>query len=364
MRKVTSLALAGCLLLSSPTISLANDIYVNVVNPVLTPVLYQDNVPADVKATLYETKPEVISHKLSDKLIINEKEVDLGSRKIYKNAEGITMIPLRVVCEELGYEVSWNENINGAEIRKGALWSMIKVGEDYYTYGKMAPMKLGAAAELLPGTTFVPLNFVTEILRGELKLDTQGVINISTEQSQVKLSSISIHGKITEITKTEKNTMIWVEGKVFGEEVYDETMVLNISERTKLIDPLINEGLSLADLKVGDMVRGFYGPAVTSSIPPQASAERLEVLNNVDVRQGIITEIINNGQSKQIHLDGQMDGIVLNLGDDCKIVNKDNEELAFDDLHKGLKIEALHDLKVTKSLPPITNVKKIIVIAE
>lgn len=51
----------------------------------------------------------------------------------------------------------------------------------------------------------------------------------------------------------------------------------------------------------------------------------------------------------------------LDIYDDVKIVTEDNKELNFADLEKGMKVEAFHSLLVTRSLPPISPAKKIIV---
>ena len=111
-----------------------------------------------------------------DKILINEKEINL-EKELYNNEDGMAMIPLRQIVEELGYEVKWNNESRSIELTKGVQWTSLTIGEDNYNFAKMI-VKLGAAPELKEGTTFIPLTFVEEVLKVEINITDTGKIKI------------------------------------------------------------------------------------------------------------------------------------------------------------------------------------------
>lgn len=341
MRRVTSLVLVGSLILGSTMTSLAEENN-----------FQEDLMPIPV---LYTTNKIQDNH-----LIINEKDILLGSEKIYKLEDKTFMIPLRLVTEELGYEVKWNEEINAVELIKGPHWIMIKTDEDYYSFGKMAPVRLGTTAEIINGITYVPMNFFTDILRVDAKCDSTGTVKITDQTSKVVSSVICTAGKITEVIKSDTKTMVQIE-TMGNNEGYEGVLILNVNESTALIDPVTNEKLTIDDLRVGDTIRGYYGPAISASIPPQASAEKIEILRNAAVFTGNITEVRSGVKYKQVLIGDYMNGIILTITDQTRIVSDENTEFKFQDLKQGMEIEAFHDLVMTMSLPPITTAQKIVV---
>ncbi|MBU5255406.1 copper amine oxidase N-terminal domain-containing protein [Tissierella praeacuta] len=111
-----------------------------------------------------------------DKIIINNKEITLN-KKVYKNNKDVIMIPLRQISETLGYEIKWNGETKTAELIKGAQWTSVTIGQDNYNFAKMM-VKLGTAPEMKDFTTYVPLNFLEEILKVEVEITENGIINI------------------------------------------------------------------------------------------------------------------------------------------------------------------------------------------
>ena len=94
-----------------------------------------------------------------------------------KEIEGVTMIPLRVVGESLGYEVSWNQETKRVELLRGAQWTAVSIGKDNYSFAKML-IKLGTAPVLVDSTTYVPLSFAEEVLKAKVEMMDSGDINI------------------------------------------------------------------------------------------------------------------------------------------------------------------------------------------
>ncbi len=127
----------------------------------------------DKKEELVENDAEEI--KVLDKIVINE-EIKL-EKELYNNENGEAMIPLRQIAEALGYKVEWDNKTRTATLTKGPQWSKLTIGEDNYNFAKMI-VKLGAAPELKDGTTFVPVMFLEEVLKVDMKITEAGMISI------------------------------------------------------------------------------------------------------------------------------------------------------------------------------------------
>lgn len=114
-------------------------------------------------------------------LVVNNEGINLKESSVYQKEDGTIMVPLRIVCEKLGYEVKWIEDDRSIEIKKGAQYTSVKPGEDKYFFAKMAPMSLGAAPEIKDSTTYVPFKFVSDILKVDVSMDETGVITINNK---------------------------------------------------------------------------------------------------------------------------------------------------------------------------------------
>ena len=68
--------------------------------------------------------------------------------------EGNTYIPLRAICEKLGFEVNWVAESRTVELVKLPLFITFSVDEDGYTFAKTAPMKLGSAPVIVNDRTY------------------------------------------------------------------------------------------------------------------------------------------------------------------------------------------------------------------
>lgn len=119
-----------------------------------------------------------------DKILIDkeeEKTVKVLENVIYKNENNVLVIPLREVGEALGYEVKWNGEKRSTELIKGAQWTAVAigegtVGEDNYNFAKMI-VKLGTPPVLKDSTTYVPVNFIEEVLQIDVSIE-DGMLKI------------------------------------------------------------------------------------------------------------------------------------------------------------------------------------------
>ena len=140
------------------------------------------SIPAQTtpeKIIVMDKEDEVVDKfeiKILDKMIIEEKEITLD-KFIYKNEKGVVMIPLRQIAETLEYKVTWNNEARAAELTKGAQWTSVKIGEDNYNFAKML-VKLGTAPEVKDSTTYVPFDFLNEVLKVNVEITEAGMIEI------------------------------------------------------------------------------------------------------------------------------------------------------------------------------------------
>lgn len=110
-----------------------------------------------------------------DKLVIDGKELELD-HEIYKSVEGNYMLALRPVGEALGYKVSWNNQERSVELIKGAQYTKITIGSTNYNFAKML-VKLDKAPEIKDSKTYVPVEFLEEVLKLDLEVNN-GVLQV------------------------------------------------------------------------------------------------------------------------------------------------------------------------------------------
>lgn len=170
----------------------------------------------------------------------------------------ITMIPLREVAEGFGYTVNWNDEDWSIELIKGASYVTMAIGEDAYAFSRMAHRPLGKAPTLIDDKTYVPVAFVSEILGGYAVAEEEGTYKFV------------IPSVVTVKEFTEEGSLL-VEDEVRGE------VIVHIGENTKIFAG--DKEVEATEIKEGMLLGVEYGMAMTMSIPPQTTAERIIILN-------------------------------------------------------------------------------------
>lgn len=108
----------------------------------------------------------------------------------------------------------------------------------------------------------------------------------------------------------------------------------------------------------------LYVPANFFSEVLQANVSvdgtKVSISSEEDVKKetasGTISEIINNEDRKAVHINGTgTEGIVLNVDESTIIRDAEGTKIELKDLAEGMKIEAVHSLAMTASLPPQTH---------
>lgn len=82
--------------------------------------------------------------------------------KIIVKEDGTVMIPVRAVAEGLGLKVDWDGSLKAVMINEGMF--SFQIGVNSYTKGRMMPVELNRAPELVIDLTYVPVEFFTEII--------------------------------------------------------------------------------------------------------------------------------------------------------------------------------------------------------
>lgn len=104
--------------------------------------------------------PNIEGTPLNGDIVVEGKKIE--SPKPYIRYGADVMIPLRTVAEALGYNVTWDGETQTVMLNNVITLS---IGKDYYTYARTAPIKLGIAPVLVKGSTYVPLEFFTDVMR-------------------------------------------------------------------------------------------------------------------------------------------------------------------------------------------------------
>lgn len=291
-------------------------------------------------------------NKVEDYSFVINGEV-MQDASVYEK-DDILYIPLRAICEKLGFQVNWVNDSRTVELVKLPVFITFSVDEDGYTFAKTAPMKLGSAPVIVNDRTYVPSNFVTEILAGSLE--------VSSEEKAVVIS----YGEevFNEVTFVEVDS----DGKVVVEDEIGETVLLNVTEETIIRD---NDGnaLKVSDIKEGDKLEVKYGETMTLSLPAQTNAVEIVVLGAVEAEKEEVPYIdavyVETDETGRILIDSFLRGkLLLNITEETVINDAEGNAVKKEDLtaEKALKVKVSEAM--TMSIPAQTNAVEIIVTDE
>ena len=108
-------------------------------------------------------------------------EIRIGSNSVYLNGvpqppltappyirDGHTMVPIRLIAETFDAEVQWREASREIVILMEGKIVIMRIGDSEATINGI-PMELSVPPEIVEGTTFVPLRFITDALEFEVE---------------------------------------------------------------------------------------------------------------------------------------------------------------------------------------------------
>lgn len=93
--------------------------------------------------------------------IVIDHDMIITAPKAFYNEKGVVMVPLRAIAEALGYEVGFDGQSYSISVGEKA---GLKINSYNYTKADGSVITLDTPPALVDNTTFVPLNFFTEVL--------------------------------------------------------------------------------------------------------------------------------------------------------------------------------------------------------
>lgn len=112
-----------------------------------------------------------------------------------------TLVPLRVISENLGLDVEWNAEDKQVIISQGEDYFVFLIGEKFYGKGDIK-MEMDAAPKIVSDRTFVPIRVIAELFEKEVNWDNKNrtvVIGSGYNFDQ--------ENKKVEVKKTEENNV-------------------------------------------------------------------------------------------------------------------------------------------------------------
>lgn len=95
------------------------------------------------------------------KIIMDGQELKLPSEVEVVNIRNHTMIPIRVVAENLKFNVNWDQKTKNVNIQQGSKAITLTVGKQKASVGNTT-VSLNMAPQLIKNTVVVPIRFVSE----------------------------------------------------------------------------------------------------------------------------------------------------------------------------------------------------------
>lgn len=277
----------------------------------------------------------------ANNIYINGALIENQEIKVVENKK---FIPLRAICEQLDFTVEWDNETRTIAISSMPLYITCSPDRDGYTFARTAPMLLGDAPKLIEDRTYVPINFVEEILKGELEETEDGISILYGEIAQYGTVSGTICDMVYE---DEKLVQIVIGDK---DDVMSQT-VLNLSEE------LAAKALELG-LEIGSEITAKITETMTMSIPPQVIPTEF-VTNDTDVEaevetvevSGTVCELIYDENEKLVQIavgekEDVMSQTIFNLSDEL------SEKAIELDIKEGTQIKGIAAAMQTMSIPP------------
>lgn len=285
------------------------------------------------------------SAQSADDIYINGALSQDNQMKVIENTK---FIPLRAICEELGFDVEWQNDTRTIIISSLPVYITCSPDRDGYTLAKTAPMMLGVAPKLVDDLTYVPLNFVEEILKGSYEETTDGIQILYGEAAQQN----KISGVICEMIYDGDKLVQIVIGN--EDDVYSQK-ILNLSDE-------LSAKAGELGLTVGTEISAEITDLMTMSIPPQYVPTSVTVIGEQPTEEAeaelesveitaIVNEIVYDENKNPIQLvtgdrNDATNQIVFNLSEKA---TKQVVELG---IKENSQIIGMASPAQTRSLPP------------
>ncbi len=199
---------------------------------------------------------------------------------------------------------------------------------------------------------------VADITKGDLvyaEFSSAMTRSIPPQSNAIKIQVL----KAADQGEVQENKYYGLVSQIEGSTLYmdgedmDAKLVIHVDDKTQVKNEL-GENIALSDIKEGTYLEVVTSPAYTASLPPQTTAVSVSVLNYeeteaevISVDENQIVATLNEGS------EDVMDQIIFNINENTKIY-KDGQVITAADLEEGAKIEVIHSIASTFSIPPQT----------
>jgi hypothetical protein len=222
---------------------------------------------------------------------------------------------------------------------KGAQFITMQIGNDAYAFSRQAHRSLGSAPILYNDTTtYIPINFITEILGGVYNLNEDNTYEI-------------INPAMVTVTEVLEDGSLLVNDGYLGE------VLVRIAETTTLTDG--TNAVEASVIEAGMTLAVGYDVAMTMSIPPQTTARFIRVENlpveEVEAETVAFTGIITEIDGELVTLGNPAEdtnAIRLVISSETVITDANGNAVSFSDLKVGMEVKGAHSAAATFSIPP------------
>lgn len=278
-------------------------------------------------------------------------EVEVNGRAVQFGAvqparlEGRVFIPLRAVVESLGADIKWDAPTQTVRGSKGERQFSLQIGSrDASVNGK--PVTLDVPAQLISGTTMVPLRFVAEALGAEVEWNAAAQrvgIQAPEDGAPVAANPGRVEGEVVAVKADGRNQTLTV--RVNGVRntyaINQDTIVLRGPEGKR------GAAAELGDIRVGEKVRlRVNAEAGTAEVVEAFIADAGEPGNDGAIT-GRVTAIRQRGESRTITVETPTGRTVYVLPANSEISrivgNRRPVRGTFDDIHVGDEVSLVPD---------------------
>jgi len=176
--------------------------------------------------------------KTDIKVILNEKNLTFQTAPFIEN--GRTLVPLRVIFEALNSKVTWDANTNTVFAAKDNRIIELQIGNSNAVVDG-AKIVLETPPQLIKGSTFVPLRFVSESLGASVEWDSDSnTVKItdtdqkSTDSSDIRFSDVGNTEYGTWTANIEASPSKWQPGEAVKIQVtlkVSDTHLVNLAKK-------------------------------------------------------------------------------------------------------------------------------------
>ncbi|SMB79674.1 Copper amine oxidase N-terminal domain-containing protein [Desulfonispora thiosulfatigenes DSM 11270] len=137
-------------------------------------------------------------------IVLDGQEIDLDVKPIIK--EGRTLVPARALLEELGLKVSWDEKSRTVVGENTDHKIELNIDKEYDNKYNNIDLSLDVPASIIKGRTLVPVRIVSELLGLNVSWDwNSSKVIINTDVKSPVISLDEAHNILVKLAKTSED---------------------------------------------------------------------------------------------------------------------------------------------------------------